>query len=388
MQKNQVIIIGGGAIGSAIAYFLAAHPRFKGKITVIERDPSYAQASSALSASSIRQQFSTPVNIAMSQFGIRFLRELPQHLAVDGETPDLALTENGYLYLATAAGERILRDNHTIQKQHGVDVALLEPAALQARFPWLDTADLALASLGLSGEGWFDGYGLLMAFRRKARSLGVQYVAAQASSLVRRGNKVSAVRLDDGSELACDWAVNAAGAWARPLLADTGFDLPVYGRKRCVFVFSSPAQTPGCPLVIDPSGLWFRAEGAYWICGLPPPQDGNDLPLEVDYELFDLAWPVLAQRVPGFEAIRMQRAWAGYYEYNSFDQNAILGPHPLLSNLLLANGFSGHGLQQSPAVGRGLAEWIADGAYTSLDLSPLSAQRLLDKRPLLEKNII
>ncbi|MES2105393.1 MAG: FAD-binding oxidoreductase [Pseudomonadota bacterium] len=388
MQKNQVIIIGGGAIGSAIAYFLAAHPRFKGKITVIERDPSYAQASSALSASSIRQQFSTPVNIAMSQFGIRFLRELPQHLAVNGETPDLALTENGYLYLATAAGEQALRDNHAIQKQQGVDAALLEPAALQARFPWLDTADLALASLGLSGEGWFDGYGLLMAFRRKARSLGVQFVAAQASSLVRRGNKVSAVRLDDGSELACDWAVNAAGAWARPLLADTGFDLPVYGRKRCVFVFSSPAQTPGCPLVIDPSGLWFRAEGAYWICGLPPPQDGNDLPLEVDYELFDLTWPVLAQRVPGFEAIRMQRAWAGYYEYNSFDQNAILGPHPLLSNLLLANGFSGHGLQQSPAVGRGLAEWIADGAYTSLDLSPLSAQRLLDKRPLLEKNII
>ena len=388
MQKNQVIIIGGGAIGSAIAYFLAAHPRFKGKITVIERDPSYAQASSALSASSIRQQFSTPVNIAMSQFGIRFLRELPQHLAVNGETPDLGLTENGYLYLATSAGERILRDNHAIQQQHGVDVALLEPAALQARFPWLNTADLALASLGLSGEGWFDGYGLLMAFRHKARSLGVQYVVAQASSLVRSGNKVSAVRLDDGSELACDWAVNAAGAWARPLLAETGFDLPVYGRKRCVFVFSSPAQTPGCPLVIDPSGLWFRAEGAYWICGLPPQQDGNDVPLEVDYPLFEQAWPALAQRVPGFEAIRMQRAWAGYYEYNSFDQNAILGPHPLLSNLLLANGFSGHGLQQSPAVGRGLAEWIADGAYTSLDLSPLSAQRLLDKRPLLEKNII
>lgn len=388
MQKNQVIIVGGGVIGSALAYFLAAHPRFSGRVTVIERDASYARASSALSAGSIRQQFSAPLNIAMSQFGIRFLRELPRHLAVDGQTPDLALTERGYLYLASAAGAPGLRDQHAIQRQHGVDVALLEPAALQARFPWLNTADLALASLGLSGEGWFDGYGLLMAFRRRARSLGVSYLTAQAGGLIHDGRRVRAVRLDDGSELACDWAVNAAGAWARPLLAATGFELPVYGRKRCVFVFSSPAQTPACPLVIEPGGLWFRPEGAYWICGLPPPQDENDVPLEVDYDLFEQAWPVLARRVPGFEAIRLQRAWAGYYEYNTFDQNAILGPHPVLPNLLLANGFSGHGLQQAPAVGRGLAEWIVDGAYASLDLSPFSARRLLDNQPLREKNVI
>ncbi|GGC95482.1 NAD(P)/FAD-dependent oxidoreductase [Undibacterium terreum] len=388
MQEKQVIIVGGGVIGSAIAYFLAVHPRFKGSITVIERDASYAQASSALSASSIRQQFSTPVNIAMSQFGISFLRELPQHLGVDGQVPDLGLSEQGYLYLATVSGQQVLRDNHAIQRQHGVDAALLEPHALQARFPWLDTADLALASLGLSGEGWFDGYGLLMAFRHKARSLGVRYISAHAATFIHSGNRVQGIRLEDGSELRCDWAVNAAGAWARPLLADTGFDMPVHGRRRCVFVFSSPAQTPACPLVIDPSGLWFRPEGAYWICGMPPAQDDDDVALDVDYREFDQAWPLLAQRVPGFDALRLQRAWAGYYEYNSFDQNAILGPHPLLPNLLLANGFSGHGLQHSPAVGRGLAEWIADGSYASLDLSPLSVQRLLDGRPLLERNII
>ena len=385
---QKVVIVGGGVIGSALAYFLAAHARFRGEVTVIERDPTYAQASSALSASSIRQQFSAPVNIAISQFGIEFLRNIKQHLAVEGDVPDIGLTEKGYLYLATEGGAATLRENHATQRAHGVAVALLAPAALQQRFPWLQVDDLALASLGLDGEGWFDGYGLLMAFKNKARSLGVHYLKAQATGFAHSQGRVNAVTLEGGTQLPCDWAVNAAGAWAGPLLAGTGLDLPVYGRKRCVYAFSSPAKTPDCPLVIDPSGLWFRSEGDIWICGLPPLQDDNDPPLEVDYDLFDQAWLTLAHRVPGFEALRLQRAWAGYYEYNTHDQNALLGPHPALANLLLANGFSGHGLQQAPAVGRGLAEWIADGAYTSLDLSPLSVQRLVQGRALLERNVI
>jgi FAD-dependent oxidoreductase domain-containing protein 1 len=386
--KQQVVIVGGGVIGSAIAYFLANHPRFDGSISVIERDPTYTQASSALSASSIRQQFSQPVNIAVSQFGIAFLRDIKQHLAVDGDVPDIGLTERGYLYLATEAGTATLRENHATQRAQGVDVALLTPAEIRQRFPWLQVDDLALGSLGLSGEGWFDGYGLLMAFKQKARSLGVQYAKADATGFVHSAGRVTAVALQGGAELPCDWAVNAAGAWARPLLAGTGFDLPVYGRRRCVYAFASPAKTPHCPLVIDPGGLWFRPEGDIWICGLPPGQDDNDAPLEVDYELFDKAWLTLAHRVPGFEAVRLQRAWAGYYEYNTHDHNALLGPHPHLPNLLLSNGFSGHGLQQSPAVGRGLAEWIAEGGYTSLDLSPLAAQRLVQGTALLEKNVI
>jgi len=388
--KQKVVIAGGGVIGSAIAYFLASHPRFTGEITVIERDPTYAQASSALSASSIRQQFSQPVNITVSQFGIEFLRNIHQHLAVGGDVPDIGLTERGYLYLATDAGAATLRENHATQRAMGVEVALLEPEQLRQRFPWLNVEDLALGSLGLSGEGWFDGYGLLMAFKQKARSLGVQYVKAEATGFVHSAGRVTAVALQGGTQLPCDWAVNAAGAWARPLLAGTGLDLPVYGRRRCVYAFASPAKAPDCPLAIDSSGLWFRPEGDIWICGLPPAEgtDHNDAPLEVDHELFDQAWLTLAHRVPGFEALRLQRAWAGYYEYNTHDHNALLGPHPQLPNLLLANGFSGHGLQQSPAVGRGLAEWMVDGAYTSLDLSPLAAGRLVRGDALMEKNVI
>jgi len=387
---QKIVIAGGGVIGSAIAYFLASHPRFAGEVTVIERDPTYAQASSALSASSIRQQFSQPVNIAVSQFGIKFLRHIHQHLAVDGSVPEIGLAERGYLYLATDAGAATLRENHATQRAMGVEVALLEPVQLRQRFPWLNVDDLALGSLGLAGEGWFDGYGLLMAFKQKARSLGVQYVKAEATGFVHSAGRVTAVSLQGGAQLPCDWAVNAAGAWARPLMANTGLDLPVYGRRRCVYAFASPAKTPGCPLVIDSSGLWFRPEGEIWICGLPPAEDkdDNDAPLDVDHELFDQAWLTLAHRVPGFEALRLQRAWAGYYEYNTLDHNALLGPHPLLPNLLLANGFSGHGLQQSPAVGRGLAEWICEGTYTSLDLSPLAAERLVSGEALVEKNVI
>ncbi|MBC3908281.1 NAD(P)/FAD-dependent oxidoreductase [Undibacterium umbellatum] len=388
MDNRHVVIVGGGVIGSAVAYFLAAHPRFQGRVTVLERDPSYTHASSALSASSIRQQFSTPLNIQMSQFGIAFLRDLHQHLAVDGELPELALSEHGYLYLATDGGAATLRENHEIQRAAQVDVALLNQDALKQKFPWQNVDDLAIGSLGLSGEGWFDGYALLMAFRRKARSQGVTYLQADAQGFEHEKGRVTGVRLQNGTVIKCDVAVNAAGAWARPLLAGTGFDLPVVGRVRTVFVVSSPAQTPACPLIIDPSGLWFRPEGQHWICGLPPDNDPDDAALEADYEQFDTAWQIMANRVPAFEALRMQRAWAGYYEYNVFDQNAVIGPHPQLPNLMLANGFSGHGMQHAPATGRGIAELLVDGAYSSLDLSPLSAQRLLDGRPLLEKNVI
>ena len=387
---HRVVIIGGGVIGSAIAYFLTREPGVD--VTVVERDPTYAKASSALSASSIRQQFSTAINIQISAYGIEFLRSLGDTLAVNGDKPDIGLTEPGYLYLATAAGESVLSGNHMLQKQHGVDVALMDATQLQARFPWINTADLALASLGLSGEGWFDGYSMLQAFRKKAISQGVRYVQADATGFRREGERITAVELDGGREsLPCDAAVNAGGPWAAAVARWAGIELPVRARRRSVFSFSCPDALPGCPLVIDTSGIWFRPEGHQFICGFSPDEadDPDDAPLDVQYDAFDnFIWPTLAERVPAFEAIRMTGAWAGYYEMNTFDHNAVVGLHPDCANLYFANGFSGHGLQQCPAVGRGVAELIRDGGYHSLDLSPLSFQRILDGRPLLEKNVI
>lgn len=388
---DRIVIIGGGVIGSAIACFTLDDPAFRGSVTVIERDPTYAGASSALSASSIRQQFSTAINIEIGRFGIDYLRNLGSHLAVDGETPDIGLVEPGYLYLATTQGAHALRANHALQRAHAVDVALLDPDALRKRFPWLAVDDIVLGSLGLSGEGWFDGYSLMQAFRRKARSLGAAYLNADACGFVREGTRLRAVRLRDSREVPGDRFVNAAGPWAAEVAAWLDIDLPVRARRRSVFVFECASKLAHCPLVIDPSGLWFRPEGPDFICG-GPPAEGNDAdsaPLDVEHARFDeWHWPILAARVPAFEAIRQTRAWAGYYEFNTFDHNGVVGAHPEWPQLLFANGFSGHGLQQAPAVGRGVAELLVHGGYRTLDLAPLAFERIAAMRPIVELNVI
>ncbi len=391
-MAQRVLIVGGGVIGSSAAFFLASHPRFSGEVVVIERDPTYRTASSALSASAIRQQFSTAINIELSRFGVEFLRRAGEHLAADDDQPDVGLREPGYLFLATPAGLPVLEQNHRLQRDHRVDVTLLGPGDLSARFPWLSTEGIAVGSLGLSGEGWFDGYALLQAFRRKAQSLGVRYVAQEVTGFRRAGAQVDAVVLRDGTTLACDAVVNAAGPWAASVATMLGIDLPVRARRRFVFVIACREALPRCPLVIDPSGVWFRPEAGNFLCGTSPKEgepDPDDAPLEVDDRVFyDVIWPVLASRVRAFEAVKLIKSWAGYYEMNIFDHNAIVGPHPSLANVVFANGFSGHGLQQSPAVGRGVAEWIVEGGYRSLDLSPLSFARVVEGRPLVELNVI
>jgi glycine/D-amino acid oxidase-like deaminating enzyme len=388
----KVVIVGGGAIGSSAAFHLATHPRFRGEITVVERDPTYARASSMLSASGIRQQFSTPVSIRMSQYGLEFIRNAATALAVGGEAPLLAFKEHGYLFLASDQGQDVLRDNVALQRATGADILLLDPAGLAARFPWLSTKGLAAGAFGASGEGSFDGPALLQALRRKARALGVTYLAQAATGFVRRGESVAGVALADGSVLPCDTAVAAAGAWSGRVAGWLGIDMPIVPRKRMVYVIACREKLPRCPLVIDPTGNWWRPEGAFFLCGRSPGDgepDPDEPPLEVTEDMFlDHVWPALAARVPAFEQVRVQSSWAGYYELNLFDHNGIVGRHPGAPNVVFAAGFSGHGMQHSPATGRGVAELVTDGEYTTLDLSPLGWQRLIEGVPMWEKNVV
>lgn len=386
----DIVIIGGGVMGCAVAYHLKTLDA-RLSVLVLERDPSYVAASSTLSASSIRQQFSTPVNIALSRYGFAFLREAGERLAVGDERPDLGLQERGYLYLATAAGAATLRAVNAVQRGCGADVALFETAALARRFPWLATDDIALASLGLAGEGWFDGYGLLQALRRKARSLGAEFRAVEATGLRCGGARIEGVECGDGRVVACGEVVNAAGPRAAQVARMAGVELPVLAMRHCVFVFECREAIDGVPLVIDPGGTWFRPEGRRFIAGAPPrePAAPANATLEVDHAQFDEEiWPALARRVPAFEAIRQTSSWAGFYEMNTFDHNAIVGRAPQCTNLLLINGFSGHGLQQAPAAGLALAELIVHGATRTLDVSPLGFDRIAAGRPLRELNVI
>jgi glycine/D-amino acid oxidase-like deaminating enzyme len=253
----------------------------------------------------------------------------------------------------------------------------------------LNTTDLSLGSLGQSGEGWFDGYTLLTAFARKAKAQGARFVDAAVSGFVVDRRRISEVILSDGSRIACSRVVNAAGPWARSIAAMAGIDLPVYARRRTVYVISCPTRMAPFPLLIDPTGFWIRPEGAKFIAGLSPADDADDQPLEPDYHAFESElWPALAHRIPAFEAAKLERAWAGYFEMNSFDHNAILGKHESLENMLFMNGFSGHGMQQSPVVGRAVAELILNGRFTTLDLSELLFSRIAANRPLRETNVI
>lgn len=387
-MSEDVVVVGGGVMGSALAYWLTRlEPMLK--VMVIERDPSYEHASSALSAASIRQQFSTAVNIRISQASIAFLRHAADELAIDGEGPDIALNEAGYLYLAAADGAAGLRAAHAVQKALGADVELLEAADLARKFAWLHTADLSLGSLGLSGEGWFDGYTLLTAFARKARSQGARYVNAEVSGFEIAGERITKVMLSNGSRIECRHAVNAAGPWSRQVAAMAGVELPVFARRRTVYVISCPIEMNSFPLLIDPTGFWIRPEGRKFIAGFSPADDLDDQPLQPDYDGFEShLWPALAHRIPAFESAKLDRAWAGYFEMNTFDHNGILGPHPSLPNLLFMNGFSGHGMQQAPVIGRAMAELILQGRFRTLDLSELSFARIPANRPLREANVI
>jgi glycine/D-amino acid oxidase-like deaminating enzyme len=389
MQRSfDVIIIGGGVIGSSIAFHLSANPDFTGKVAVIERDTTYTIASSSLSTSVIRQQFGTEPNIRMSAYSIDFLRTVRERLSVDGFDADIGLREPGYLILGTQDQIPLFESRNATQRACGITTELLAPDELRRRYPWLNVDGVAIGSYGPEKEGWFDGPALLQAFKRKARHQGVDYIIDTVVGIEgATPTKVGAVLLASGTHLTTGTVVNAAGAWSGQVARMAGLELPVEPRKRCVFVFDSPEKIPDSPFLFDTSGFFFRPEGHLYICGTTPPTDNapDDFGLDVDYELFDdVIWPALAHRIPGFERLKMLHAWAGLYEYNTFDHSAVIGRHPEVANFIFACGFSGHGMMHAPAAGAGTGEIILYREPRSLDLKPFAFERIAANQPIEE----
>uniref|UniRef100_M4BFM4 FAD-dependent oxidoreductase domain-containing protein 1 n=1 Tax=Hyaloperonospora arabidopsidis (strain Emoy2) TaxID=559515 RepID=M4BFM4_HYAAE len=401
-------------MGLSTAYHLAvAAPKLK--IAVVEKDPCYKYASATLSAGGIRHQFSETENIEMSLYGTDFLRNIGSTLKVDGhDAPNVQFVEGGYMFLASDRGVDILRENYATQKATGADVQLLDPAALKKRFPWISTEGVEQAVLGVKDQGWFDPWAFLNAMKQKSVSMGVDVLKGEVKSFnVSAQNQIEKVHIEVPnlpesqdthlSSVRAGVVVNAAGCWSSKLLEACGvFDYPVKPRKRSVFAFHCDAEEiwkgdAATPLVVDTNGVYFRREGSggRFVCGWSPESEDDydgqstdelDFP---DHEYFEeQIWPTIAHRVKHFEAVKVLSAWAGYYDYNTFDQNAIIGVHPDVPNMYLVNGFSGHGLQQSPAAGRAISELVIHGEFQTIDCSRFSYDRIRANEPFLEQGIV
>ena len=388
----DVIIIGGAATGSATAWFLMQNPDFNGTVLVVERDPSYEFAATSLSNSCIRQQFSTELNIRISQFGAEFCQNLPRYLGEDA--PKLKIRNFGYMYMAADdAFAQVLRAQAKVQVALGAQTRLMTPEEIKAEYPFYAVDDLVLGSINCKDEGYFDGYTMFDWLRRKARAGGAEYIRNEVVAITRKAERIDSVTLASGEVVACGQLVNASGTRGAKTAAMAGITIPIEPRKRYSWIIA--AEQPlsrDLPLTIDPTGVHFRTDSdTTYLVGAHTDHDPavafDDFAMDQSLWL-DHVWPILATRIPQFEAVKVLREWAGQYDYNTLDQNAIAGPHPEVSNFLFLNGFSGHGLQQSPAMGRGTAEWLTYGAFRTLDLTPFGFERITANRPLIEGAII
>lgn len=386
MQSADVVIIGGAAVGSATALFLTREG-FKGRVIVVEKDPTYQTCATGRSVASIRRQFSTRENIELSTFGWEYFSRVQE---LHGPDAHISLVERGYSIMASPGGLDVLASNIALQKSLGADVVFERAAEHKARFPWLNVEDLGGAGWGLSGEGWVDPHAHLSLMRKRAIAEGVTYLADEVVGIDVTGGAVKGVRLASGGTIATQLVVCAAGWHSRRVAAFAGIDIPVRPRKRFVFVVDCPTPLPGAGLMIDASGVYFRPEGRYYLAGVAPPEDED--PDAEDFDIEDgfferLIWPTLAHRVPAFETLKVVNAWCCHYDLNTLDHNAILGAHPDVSGFLLACGFSGHGLQHSPGVGRAMAELVTHGAYRTIDLTRFGWARVAANAPLAEANV-
>ncbi|MFT5445685.1 MAG: FAD-dependent oxidoreductase domain-containing protein 1 [Gammaproteobacteria bacterium] len=388
MDQADIVIVGGGIVGSSIAYHLAREGG-AGSIVVIERDPSYEFAASPRSNGGIRRLFSRPQNIAMASHGLEFYRDFANNMAVDGEPVDIGFQRQGYLFLSDNGGSRQMEENYQTQIAAGVDAELLMPTELAARFPSLSTAGVELAVLS-ANDAWIDPHAALMGFKRRARSLGVRYLAAEVAALVADDTAVRAVRLADGGEIKGEAFVNACGAWCAELSATVDLPLPVEPMSRESYYWRCEDDIEPLPFVKTETDLAIRPEGAGFIGGVPDWTESPGWNFDVSPDHFEsVVWPALADRIPAMERLRLERSWRGHYARSVLDLSPILGsPGGRLCNLYLANGFSGHGIMHAPATGRGIAELILHGEYRTLDLGCFGYERIRRNEPFREKGIV
>lgn len=387
MPKTDLIIIGGGVIGSSIAYHLLKDG-FNGEITVFEKDRLYEFASTPRSAGGIRQLFTTPINIQISRYSLNKYLTFPEDMAIDGEKAEIDFKQRGYLFLAQDESYEDLKEQAKLQQSFGVPAELLSPSEIKSVVPEINTSDL-VAGLYCAEDGYLDPYSVMQGYIKKAKQLSADYVYEEVDQIIYETGVVKGVKTKDGRVFYAPIVINAAGPWAPELSERSGFSIPVAPLKRQVIQFDimEPLKKH-LPLTVDPTGVYFRHEGDSIIAGFSEKvKPGIDFTWKRSFFLEQL-WPVLAHRVKNFEQAKISGGWAGLYSYNTKDQNAIIGGHPQIKGLYMAIGFSGHGMQQAPAVGKGLSELILFGKYETLDLTPLRFERFKENDLVIEGAIV
>ncbi|KAI4464229.1 sarcosine dehydrogenase-related [Holotrichia oblita] len=416
----DVLVIGGGVMGSSVAYWLKEKSGLNGvKLAVLEKDPTYANSTSILSMGGLRQQFSLPENIQMSLYGAEFIRTLKDRFGREG---DVSFTPSSCLTLASEIGASQLVDTARLQKELGALNVILSANQLKERFPWMNVNDIEAGCLGLEMEGWFDSWALFCLLKKGAMNLGAQYVTGELNDFVftnRHDIEVEGVqpgnyegidevivKLPDGQMksihfsicvLACGTDTGDVAKLARIGKGEglLSIPLPIEKRKRYVYNFSCQDEGPGLntPLTMDYTGVYFRRDGlgGTYVGGLSPlpEEELKTDDLDANNKYFDEKFfSILAHRVPAFKGVKVRNKWSGLYDYNYYDENGIVGPHPYYHNMYIAAGFSGHGIQQAPAVGRAIAELILDGDFQTISLNRLGFDRLIVDKPIREICIV
>jgi FAD-dependent oxidoreductase domain-containing protein 1 len=382
-----VIIVGGGIMGCSTAYHLMNSGN-KLRVVVIEKDPTYSQASTTLCVGNIRILFNLKENIQISQYAFEVMERFKDEMAVNDDKPNVKLRGEGNLHLVDEKGRREAEEEVALQKSLGCKVDWWSPERIKECYPLFNVEPYAGGKFGYK-DGVVDPYSVLMGYRAKARSLGAEFVKDEVVQITTSGKRVTGVRLASGSHLTAAIVVNCAGAWAPKLAETAGIKVPVMPIKRQVFLFKPGVESEKLLHANLPSGLYFTSEtGGLIICGKSMEDDPVGFDFTWDRKRFtEILWPELAEFIPAFDTLKLIKGWAGLYDVNTLDAQAILGEWPELNGFFLATGFSGHGFQQGPAVGRYLCELIT-GQKPTLDLSVFGPERILENRPLTRNRII
>ncbi|MGH9671372.1 MAG: NAD(P)/FAD-dependent oxidoreductase [Terriglobales bacterium] len=379
------VIIGGGIVGSSIAYHLtAAGCR---NVLVIERETHQGKGSTGKSMGGVRAQFSTPINIQMSLFSIPFYASFEERLGhPSGYRPQ------GYLFMATSEAHlKYLRTNHALQVKMGLkDVRLVSANEIASMYPQLRSDDIVGGSF-CSTDGFVDPYSAMVGFMTWAAEHGARLMRdTEVTAIQRDGRGIAGVETSHGA-VATRTVVNAAGPWATQVAKLAGVDLPVEPLRRMLVPSEPFGDFPhSAPMIIDMSnGFHFRPEALGFLLAWNDPEETPGFKTDFDPAFVEKILTRAANRVPCFEnlAVNPKRAWAGLYEMTP-DHHPILGPAPEVPGFFLANGFSGHGVMHAPATGKILADLILKGESNVVDTRLFSLARFAEGHLLEETAVL